>query len=104
VDEHEAARPVRGLSLASLKAAVADEGRLLIAGDTGDCDCRSEQLRLGDDFRGRHHPRQHAGIDPEDLEELAVPPQRIKVEKHRARGVGRISDVDAAFGEPPDEP
>ena len=62
VRKHEAARAVRRLRLAAVEAAVAEQGRLLVAGDPGDRERDAEQLGLADDLGGADEPgQQHRG-------------------------------------------
>ena len=105
VDEREAAGAVGRLQHAGLEAGLADDGRLLVAGDTEDRDCRAEMalfrdaelggaiLDLGQERRG------HA----QDVEQPLVPPAVMDIEQQRARGVGRVGDVSLAAGQAPDQ-
>ena len=104
VRQHEAARAVGRLRLAAVEAAVAEERRLLVAGDPGDRQRDAEQLRLADDLGRAHEPRQQRPVDAEQVEQLVVPVERVEVEQHRPGRVRQVGGVDAAAGQLPDEP
>ena len=104
VRQHEAARPVGRLRLAAAEAAVAEEGRLLVACDARDRHGHAEQLRLADDLGRAHEPRQQSPVDAEQVEQLVRPVERVEVEEHRSGRVGQVGDVHPAAGQLPDEP
>ena len=104
VREDEAARAVRRLRLAAVEAGVAEERRLLVAGDARDRERDAEQLRLADDLGRAHEPGQQGAVDAEELEQLVAPVERVEVEEHRPGRVGEVGGVDAAAGQLPDEP
>jgi hypothetical protein len=84
VDEDEATGAVRRLRLARVEARVAEERRLLIAGDSRDRQRRAEEVGLRDHLGRADDPRQKRPVDTEQLEELGVPIERVEVEQHRA--------------------
>ena len=104
VGEHEAAGAVCRLCLAAVEAAVAEEGRLLVAGDPRDRERHAKQLGLADDLRGADEPGQQQRVDAEQVEQLGRPVERVQVEEHRPGRVRQVGGVLAAAGQLPDEP
>ena len=76
VREHEGPGAVRRLHLARCEAALAEQRRLLVAGDARERNGRPEQRRLGDDPGRGHDRRQDGAVDGEELEQLVVPAAR----------------------------
>ena len=106
VGEHEGAGAVGDLGVARREAGLAEEGRLLVAGDARHRHAvgqHPQPLRHAVDLRAHADLRQHLGRDPEEVEELRVPAQGAQVHEQRAAGVGRIGDVGLPAGEPPGE-
>ncbi len=84
-------------------AALAEERRLLVAGEPRDREREAEvrRRRVSPDHAGRrHHGRQQLARHAEELEQLGVPVAGAQVVEQRARGVGVVGDVDPAAGEP----
>ena len=102
VEEDEAARPVGVLGAARLEAGLAEERRLLVAGDPRHRDLAAELGRRPVDAGGGQRLRQPRRVDPEQRAELLVPAPAVDVEEHRPRGVGVVGGV--AAGELEDEP
>ena len=103
VDERKGAGAVSRFDHAGRKAALSDQRRLLIAGHRRDRDRGAEQF-------GRGRAKMSAGIehfgqdrlrDVEGVEKLVVPGETADVEQHRPRGVGRVSRMPPAAGQPP---
>ncbi len=106
VQQHEAAGAVGVLGHAGTVAPLAEERRLLIAGDAGDRNARAQEVgrRLAEHAARRAHVRQQRARDPEQLEQLLVPAPVPDVVEQRARRVGRIGDVQPAARELPRDP
>ena len=83
---------------------MAEERRLLVAGNPADGDARAEQFALADLRRRADDLRQQPAVDAEQRQQLVVPVPRLERAEHRARGVRHVGDVARAAGEPPDEP
>ncbi len=105
VEERESAGAVGRFDHAGSEAALADQRRLLVAGQRGDRDRRAEQFRRGRTVIGTgiEHLRQDRRRDVEGVEESGVPGQTVDVIEHRARGVGYVGRVTPAAGEPPQQ-
>ena len=93
--QQEAAGAVGVLRHARRAAHLAEERRLLVAGDAGDrhaarCRAMSTPRRRP---RSTIAPRQQARRDAEQPQQLVVPLQRVDVEQHRARRVADVGDV-----------
>ena len=107
--EHEKrAGAVGGLGVAGPHAALAEGGRLLVAGAARDRDLGAEQGGSDDAEAGPAaarwpHLRQDRRRHAEEVAEPAAPGHVVDVEEERAAGVGDVGGVDAAAGEPPDE-
>lgn len=101
VHQQEAAGAVGILGLARLNAHLAEQCRLLVAGDTGD---GYAALGMAVHFRGWAHLRQHLPRDAQNFQQLVVPLQAVDVEHQRARGVGVVGDVNLATRKLPDQP
>ena len=104
--QQEAARPISVLRKTRRHAHLPEEGRLLIAGNSGD-------RHVGDSEAGRDapvelargaHVGQHAGGHAEQLEQIVVPGQRVDVEQHGPRRVADVGDVRGAARQLPHEP
>ena len=104
VHEQEAAGAVGRLRLPGLVAALAEQCRLLVAGDARDRDARAEQLRLPHRLARVGDARQQRAIDAEHLEQLAVPLERPQVREQRARRIRPVGDVDVAARQLPHQP
>ena len=106
VQQHEATGAVGVLRHSGAVAALAEERRLLVAGDSGYGDRRAEQFGRGhtERVRRRIHIGQDRARHAQDLEQLVVPVAGADVEQQRARGVRRIGDVRAALREIPRDP
>ena len=95
VHQQEAAGAVGVLHRSRLHTHLAEERRLLVAGDA-----RDGYLVCEDGGRGarhlsaaRHHLRHHRLRDVEELQQVFVPFQGVDVEEHRPRGVGHVGDM-----------
>ena len=107
VEQHEAAGAVRVLGHARLEARLAEQRRLLVAGDAADRDAAGRAAavrRHADPAARRGHRREAVDRDVEQLAQLLVPPQAADVEEHRAAGVRGVGGEDLAAGEVPDQP
>ena len=106
VEQHEAAGPIGVLGLAGRKAALPEEGRLLVACHAHDRDaCRQPRVaRLAKDAGAGAHLGHHRGGDAKEGEELLVPAALVDVVEHRATGVGGVGRVHQAAREHPDKP
>ena len=104
VGEDEAARSVRRLHLSGRVAPLAEERRLLVAGDSRDRDPSAEKLGLGDRAARVDDLRQDLARHPEELEQLVVPLEALEAEEHGARGVRDVGGVNRAAGQLPEEP
>src|SRR3989442_1707893 len=107
VEQHEASRAVGVLRRAGRVARLPEQRRLLVAGHPGDRHAAREPAevhRLAEDAGGRHDGRQHRAWDAEDLQHLVVPCACPEVEAERARGVRRVSGVNATARELPEQP
>ena len=102
VEEDEAPGAVGVLRLARLAASLAEQRRLLVAGDPGDRHLGAELARRPVDVGGGQRLRQALRVDAEQLAELGVPAPLADVEEHRPRRVGEVGRVTA--GELEDEP
>ncbi|MCY1431373.1 hypothetical protein D9M71_473400 [compost metagenome] len=101
VHQQEAAGAIGVLGLAGLDAHLAEQRRLLVAGDTGNGDAA---LGVAIHFGRRAYLGQHLPRDAKDFQQLVVPLQAVDVEHQGARGVGVVGDVHLAAGELPDQP
>ena len=106
VHQQKAARAVGVLCLPFLKAALPEQGGLLVACHAADWDaCRdvgigghAEVSCRGPDLG------HHAGGDAEQLEQLAIPAALVDVVEHGAARVGDVGRVHLAAGQVPDKP
>ena len=87
-----------------MEAGLSEERGLLIARDASDRHSGAEQGCFPDGSARGHDPRQHGLGDPEELEELAIPVERLQVEEERPGGVRDVGRVDLAVRELPEEP
>ena len=106
VQKQEAPGAVGVLRHARLVAGLAEERRLLVAGDSGDGDFGAENVLRGRavDMGGGKHLGKHRARHAEDSKQLLVPFAAVDVVEHGARGVARIRDVELAARELPREP
>ena len=105
--QQEAAGAVGVLRQARRRAHLAEERRLLIAGDPGDRRRRATPRLRRDcavDLARGAHLRQHAARAREEPQQLVVPAPRVDVEQHGARRVADVGDVRRAAGQLPDQP
>jgi hypothetical protein len=105
IEESERSGAIGRFDHARAKARLADQRRLLIAGDPGDRNCGAEQLRcrcakIG---IGIQHLGQNRARDPEGLDEIVVPAGAPDIEQHRAGGVRDIRQVPSTARKPPQE-
>ena len=87
-------------------AALAEERRLLIAGDARERNVFQALRRahFAVDFAGRTHSRHHRERDSKQVEEFVIPGAGVNVEEHGARGVAGVGGVNAAAGQLPEQP
>ncbi len=106
VEQQEATRAVGILGAADVETALAEGGRLLVAGATGNGNGRAEPFGIGlaQAPAGGDDLGQHGARNVQDLQQLVVPIELVDVVDERAAGVGHVGHVAAAFGQPPDEP
>ena len=83
---------------------MAEEGRLLVAGDPCDRGARAGKLAVANDLVRPADLRQQRSLNTEELEQLVVPVERVEAKEHRPRPVGHVGRVDAAARQLPDEP
>ncbi len=88
VHQQEAAGAVGVLGVAGGKAALPEQGRLLVAGNAGHRNIHTLDVGVAVDLAGIPHLGQDAAGDVQCLKQLFVPVQRADVEEHRAAGVG----------------
>ncbi len=70
-------------------------------GDAG-ADCI--RARLAADAARWDHLRQQRARDPQQRQQLVIPASAMDIEELRARGVGRVGDMEPPAGEIPDQP
>ncbi len=106
MQQHEAAGAVGVLRHAGLVAGLAEERRLLVAGDAADDQRLAEHARrqYAEGMGRRMHVGQHGARHAQQLQQLRIPIVGVDVEEHGARSVRRIGHVRAIAGELPDEP
>ena len=106
VHQHKAAGAVGVLHLPGHKAALAEQGALLVARRAGDRDLPAVKLkfRLAVDTAGGLDLRQQALRHVQKLQQLLVPAELVDIVEHGAAGVGLVGDVDLAAGQLPDQP
>jgi hypothetical protein len=104
--QQEAAGTVGVLRHARLQAHLAEQRRLLVAGDAGNRDLLdAEHARhLAVHLARQPHLRQHARRNIEQAQQLLVPLHRVDVEEHRPRRVADVGDVALVRGELPEQP
>ena len=76
-----------------LVTGLAEQRRLLVAGDARDRDLAAELGGGAVDVRRRDAARGASRVDAEQLAELRVPGQLADVEEERPRGVREVGDV-----------
>ena len=105
VGQDETAGAVGCLGHPGLGATLADEGRVLIAGDAADRqrDPEDRSVHGAEVRRAIAHRRQNRGRHVEYRAEVIAPGLGVNVEQHRAGRIGRIGAVVLARGEPPQE-
>ena len=96
VQHHEAACPVGVLDGTRLDAHLAEESRLLVAGDARDRHFVGEDGGLGVsvNLRTRLHFGHHGQRDVEQFQQVLVPFQVVDVEEH---GAGSIRDIGHVY-------
>jgi hypothetical protein len=105
VEQQEAPGAVGGFRRPGPKARLADERRLLIAGDTRDRQLPAKEPRLGGavHLAAVAHLREQLTRDAQQAQQLLVPALRTDVVEQRPRGVGDIGRVHASARQPPEE-
>ena len=106
VHQHEAAGAVGIFHLPGHKAALAEQGALLVARRAGDGDLPAVKLELGSavDTAGGLDLRQQAFRHVQQLQQLLVPAEIVNIVEHGTAGVGLVGDVDLSAGQLPDQP
>ena len=87
-----------------METAVAEEGRLLVAGDPCDRGPHAGELAVAYDLARPADLRQQRSLDTEELEQLVVPFERVEPKEHRPRRVGHVGRMDTTASQLPDEP
>ena len=106
VHKQKAASAVGVLGLARLKAALAEQGRLLVARHA----CNGNTRRHGrvgghaEDAGGRLHIGQHVGGNAPQLQKPGIPAAFVDVVQHGAAGVGGVGGMHATMGQGPNKP
>ena len=105
IDEGETAGAIGRFHHARREAGLADDGRVLVAGDAADRHGGAEHIGIGDaeiigavldlGQQGARHAK-HG-------KQRVVPFAFLDIVHQRARGVGRVGRMHLAAGEPPDE-
>ena len=107
VHQHERAGAVGALGVAGGEAGLAEQRRLLIAGDARDRDAVGQPghaARLAVALRRAAHLGQHRARHAEQRRTARrAPVERVQIEQQRARRVRHVGDVRRAAGQPPDE-
>jgi hypothetical protein len=105
VEEREGAGAIGRFDHAGTKAALPDQGRLLVAGECGDRHRRAEQSgrRAAEIGGGVADFGKDRARDAARVEQLVVPVEPPNVEQHRTCRVGRIGRMQPAAGEPPQQ-
>ena len=93
VREHERPGAVRGFYLAWCEAPLAEQGRLLVAGDAREWGHGAEQLGLGDDAGRRDDRGRIDRSTPNSSSSSSSHCQRLDVEQQRARRVRDVGEV-----------
>src|SRR6185295_14999331 len=85
-------------------AALAEEGGLLVAGNSCDWDGGAEEICISVNFAGGFYFGKDRAGDLQEFEEFVIPIAGGDVVEHGAGGVAGVGDVEGAAGEVPDEP
>ena len=107
IHQQKTAGTVGVLDHALVEAGLAEQGGLLVTGDTGNGDLGATEHFLGGgtvDLAGWPDLGQHRPGNIEGLEQSVVPVEPFDVEQHGARGVGDIGQVAFAAGQVPHQP
>ena len=106
VQNHESAGAISMLDHAWTQAHLAEQGGLLVAGDSRDWDFGGEKIwgSFAKHFTGIDNAGQQLFGNLEKLQQFGVPLLRVDVEQKRAAGVGRVGDVKAAGRHFPNTP
>ena len=106
IHEQEAARSVGILHRARLRAHLAEEGRLLVSGDTRNGHLMRKDggfgvaIHLRRGLHGRHHGTRNA----QHGQEFVVPLQSIDIEQHGAGSVGDVRHMHRSARKLPHQP
>lgn len=106
MEQHKTTRAIRVLRTTGIEAALAEQGRLLIARNAAN---RNASRHRGAGRyskvarRGTHFGKKGCG-HVEQLEQLFVPLARMNIEEHRAARVGHVSRMHCSTRELPNEP
>ena len=94
-EQQERASAVRALRLALLETLVPDEGRLLVARESGDLHAFEHTAGAGAVHLGRGDDlREHGGLNLKEGREARVPLQRIEVHEQGSRGIRHVGDME----------
>ena len=104
VHQHERTGSVRVLRHARLEAGLAEESRLLVAGNPRNRDLVAEEHAGSETAARRFHIGQQGGRHAEQVEQLRRPVVLIDVVQHRAARVGEVRRVHRTAGQIRDEP
>ncbi len=105
VQKRKAACSIGGFQHAGREAGLADDGGMLISGDTQDRNFRAKQVSIGNtEVRSAiQNFRQDGFRHIENVEKFLVPDILLNVEHQRARGIGGVGHEGLAARQPPDE-
>ena len=95
---------VRPVFLTGGKAALPEQGRLLVARHAGHRHPHTLDIGVAVDLAGVPHLRQEAPGNVQRPQQGVIPVQRPDIVEHGAAGVGPVGDVDFSAGELPHQP
>ncbi len=104
VHQQKAAGAVGAFHVSRFKAALAEEGGLLVSRGGGNGDGAAEFIRLAKHMAAGQGLGQQGGGDAEVVQQLLVPPELVDVKEHGPGGVGVVRGMNPPAGEIPDEP
>ncbi len=106
VHQHEAAGAIGVLGHAAIQARLAEGRRLLVAGDPGNGNTRTEQAGGGFtvNFAARPDLGQQASRHAHCAQQIVVPVADVNVVQQGAAGIAGVGDVQRAAGKVPHQP